>query len=114
MTVPVVRECGDPYEAKLDNSLVMTKIKSYLYIGRYRYNDRTIYNIDNQSAMGSDELIFEICIKQNDKCSIFMISTSFDTHKVDYFLDYLKENYPSDFLWLMFHPEILEGKYYEG
>lgn len=29
------------------------------------------------------------------------------------FIDFVSSNYPEDFQWMLFHPEIFEGYYYE-
>ena len=45
--------------------------------------------------------------------SLYTVNQTKDATKEE-FAEHIAKNYPDDFRWMLFHPEIFEGFYYDG
>lgn len=62
-------------------------------------------------------IYWEISFRQSFENGLSKVEyTIYNEKDVNYdeFLSYLKDNYPEDLKWILFHPEILSGKFYNN
>lgn len=76
-------------------------------------NDEFQYIIGGIKVSGA-MLEWEIDNAALDKDIVYFPRNDRESESKEKFLDYLKATYPQCFEWLLWHPEIFEGKYIEN